>query len=233
MTDVSLGRGAALNALRLIGFIVALLAPATIGGVLPMAARAQAVLPRASFQTVEVRGNRRIEPDTIRLYAGIEPGASVTPEDLNLAARKIFATGLFADVNVSPEGAKLVITVRENPSINRINFEGNSVLDDDALLAVITSRPRRAYTRGAAEADAQLVIEAYRRSGRYGSEVTPKIIEQPDNRVDLVFEIFEGEVTEVNGITFVGNSKISDRRLRSAIQTWEANLRSFLFSSDN
>jgi outer membrane protein insertion porin family len=190
-------------------------------------------LPSARFTEIEVRGNRRIEADTIRLYAGIEPGQTVTPEELNLAARRIFATGLFSDVNVLPEGGRLVITVVENPTINRIAFEGNDVIDDELLATTITARPRRAYTRGLAEADAQLIIEAYRRSGRYGAEVTPKIIEQPDNRVDLVFEIVEGTTTEVASITFVGNTAISDRRLRRAIQTSEAGLLSFLFTSDN
>lgn len=182
---------------------------------------------------IEVRGNRRIEAETIRLYTGLAPGQTATAEELNLAARKVFATGLFSDVNITAEGSRIVVAVAENPTINRINFEGNDVLDDEALLAIITSRPRRAYTRGSAEQDAQLLIENYRRSGRYGAEVRPVIIEQPDNRVDLVFEIFEGETTEVQSITFVGNDKISDRRLRRAIETSEAGLLSFLFNTDN
>lgn len=222
------GRGTAGDMLRMVALVVSVLLLSTTSGVFPGEALAQGVV-----REVAVEGNRRIEADTIRLYAGLEPGAAATPEALNLAARRIFATGLFADVSVVPEGARIVIRVRENPTINRISFEGNDVVDDEALLAAITSRPRRAYTRGAAEQDAQLIIETYRRTGRYGAEVTPKIIEQPDNRVDLVFEIVEGKVTEVVGITFVGNTKISDRRLRRAIQTSEANLLSFLFTSDN
>ncbi|HEU0220725.1 MAG TPA: outer membrane protein assembly factor BamA [Paracoccaceae bacterium] len=234
MRDRLRGRLAAVPLLRLMGFLVAGLLVATICGSSPAPVRAQVATPaRVTISEIEVRGNRRIEAETIRLYAGINPGQTVTAEELNLAARKIFATGLFADVNVVPEGTRLVITVAENPTINRISFEGNDVLDDEALQSAIASRPRRAYTRGAAEQDAQLIIETYRRAGRYGAEVTPKIIEQPDNRVDLVFEIFEGEVTEVVAINFVGNTKISDRRLRRAIQTREANILSFLFTSDN
>lgn len=205
---------------------------ACVGFSADIAPRAEAQTA-ARFSAIDVTGNRRIEPETIKIYAGIETGTRVSPEDLNLAVRRLYATGLFSNVELQQQGGRLVIQVQENPSINRINFEGNSVLDDDELLAVINSRPRRAYTRGAAEADAQLVIEAYRLSGRYGAEVKPVIIEQSDNRVDLVFEVFEGEVTEVQAITFVGNSEISDRRLRRAIQTSEAGLLSFLFSSDN
>ncbi|WP_170317701.1 outer membrane protein assembly factor BamA [Paroceanicella profunda] len=194
---------------------------------------AQSIQSTQRFDTIDVRGNRRIEAETIRLYSGLEAGKAFSAEDLNLASRKIFATGLFSDVNVQPSGGTVVITVTENPTINRISFEGNDILDDDTLNTIINERPRRAYTRGGAEADAQLIIDAYRQSGRYGAEVKPVIIEQPDNRVDLVFEVFEGEVTEVESITFVGNKQISSRRLRRSIQTQEANLLSFLFTSDN
>lgn len=217
-------RGMARGAL--IGLAVALALP--IGGATPVPAQTA-----VRVGAILVEGNRRIPAETIRLYSGLQPGQTATPEQLNLAARNIFATGLFRDVRIEPRGGQVVITVAENPSINRISFEGNDVLDDDALAAVITSKPRHIFTRGSAEQDAQLIIEAYRRSGRYGAEVRPVVIEQPDNRVDLVFEIVEGDVTEVQGITFVGNEKFSDRRLRRAIQTSEANLLSFLFSSDN
>ncbi|RMF39668.1 MAG: outer membrane protein assembly factor BamA, partial [Alphaproteobacteria bacterium] len=206
---------------------------AAIGGTILLApAPAAAQIPSAVFREIVVSGNQRIPAETIRLYSGIETGKRVTAEDLNLAARNIFATGLFRDVNVTPEGGRLLIKVQENPSINRINFEGNDVLDDDALAAVITSKPRRIFTRGSAEKDAQLIIEAYRRAGRYGAEVRPVIIEQPENRVDLVFEIVEGKVTEVASITFVGNEHFSDRRLRRVIETSEAGFLSFLFSND-
>ncbi|MEM9198814.1 MAG: outer membrane protein assembly factor BamA [Pseudomonadota bacterium] len=215
-------------ALRLGALVLSLLAGFALA---PMPVAAQTAV---TVTEVVIEGNRRIPAETIVLYAAVEPGSQPTPEDLNLATRNVFATGLFRDVRITPgPGGRLVISVEENPTINRINFEGNDVLNDEALTAVITSRPRRIFTRGSAEADAQLVIEAYRRSGRYGAEVRPVIIEQPDNRVDLVFEIVEGRVTEIEGITFVGNEVFSDRRLRRAIATSEASILSFLFSSDN
>ena len=146
----------------------------------------------AVFSRVDVAGNQRIEADTIRVFAGIEPGQPVTPEQLNLAVRNLFDTGLFEDVQVMPEAGRLVITVVENPTINQIAFEGNDSLDDEELNAVVQLRPRLAYSVAAAEPDAQRIIDAYRAAGRYAAEVTPVIIRQPDNRVDLVFEITEG-----------------------------------------
>lgn len=194
----------------------------------PLGAQGSAV-----FSRVDVAGNQRIEADTVRVFAGIEAGEPVTPEDLNLAVRQLFATGLFEQVEVMPEAGRLVITVVENPTISQIAFEGNDSIDDETLTDAIELRPRLAYSVAAAEADAQRIIEAYRQAGRYAAEVTPKIIRQPDNRVDLVYEVFEGRVTQVQRINFVGNQVFSDARLRRVVQTNQANWLSFILGNVN
>ncbi|CAN5628659.1 outer membrane protein assembly factor BamA [soil metagenome] len=183
----------------------------------------------AVFSRIDVAGNQRIDADTVRVFAGIEPGQAVAPEDLNLAVRRLFASGLFQTVEVMPEAGRLVITVVENPTINQIAFEGNRRIDDETLGGSIALRPRQAYSVTAAEADAQRVIDAYRADGRFDAQVTPVIIRQPDNRVDLVFEIFEGRVTPIQRVTFIGNTVYSDARLRRVVETSQANPLSFLF----
>ena len=185
----------------------------------------------AVFSRIDVAGNQRIEADSIRVFAGIEPGQPVTPEQLNLAVRNLFDTGLFEDVQVMPEAGRLVITVRENPTINQIAFEGNYSLDDEELTEVVQLRPRLAYSVAAAEQDAQRIIDAYRAAGRYAAEVNPVIIRQSENRVDLVFEISEGRRTSVQRISFTGNRVFSDRRLRRVVQTNQSNWLSFVFGN--
>lgn len=185
----------------------------------------------AVFSRIDVAGNQRIEADTVRVFAGIEPGTPVTPEQINLAVRKLYETGLFESVDVMPEAGRLVITVKENPTINRIAFEGNDSLDDEKLTAVVQLRSRLAYSVAAAEADAQRIVEAYQQAGRYGATVQPVIIRQSENRVDLVFEIEEGRPTNVQRINIVGNEAYSDRQLRRAIQSGQTNWLSWLFGN--
>ncbi len=183
-------------------------------------------------QSVIVRGNQRIEAETILAYLDLKPGQTVTAEDLNAGVRRLFDTGLFKDVQIVPTGNQLVIEVVENPSINEIAFEGNDALSDEDLQQIINLRPRLPFTVSAAEADAQAIIDVYRRTGRYGAQVEPVIIERSDNRVDLVFQIDEGEVTGVSAIDFVGNQVFSDRKLRGVIETSESGWLSFLRSTD-
>ncbi len=213
------------------GIVAGLLGPALWGGIGSGAfeARAQAERPSA---TVEVRGNRRIEAETVLSYMQLPTDRPVNAEDLNAAVRRLFDTGLFQDVRIIPSEDRIVVEVVENPSINRIAFEGNAKIDDEELQQIVQLRSRLPFTASAAEADAQRIIEVYRRTGRYGAEVEPVVIEREENRVDLVFEISEGPLTEVKSIDFVGNEAFSDRRLRRVIETKQAGLLSFLISTD-
>ncbi|MEM6660667.1 MAG: outer membrane protein assembly factor BamA [Pseudomonadota bacterium] len=186
----------------------------------------------AREQSVIVRGNRRIETETVLSYMSLREGQTVTAEDLNRAVRRLFDTGLFRDVQIIPGEDQLIVEVIENPSINKIAFEGNDALEDEDLEQIINLRSRLPFTVSSAEADAQAIIEVYRRTGRYGAEVEPVIIERSDNRVDLVFEITEGELTDVTRIDFVGNTVYSDGRLRGVIETAESGIFSAFFSSD-
>ncbi len=212
------------------------LAVAALLLIAPTGATAQLAAQQAAqgqlVTEVVVIGNRRIEAATVESYLALRVGDPMTEAGLNRSVRQLFDTGLFRDAAVAPDGGRLLVQVVENPSINRINFEGNDLISDEQLLGIITSRPRRPYTRSGAEADAQELTEAYRRTGRYGAVVEPVIIEQADNRVDLVFEIVEGNITEVYSINFVGNEVFSDRRLRNTIDTSESGLFSPFVNTD-
>ena len=176
------------------------------------------------FSDVRVEGNQRVDSGTVLRYAGIGAGQTVTAGQLNDAVQAVVNSGLFESVDVDPEGNVLVFRVREYPTINVISFEGNKRLKDEDLDAVVVSESRRIYSPAQAEADAAAIAEAYTTAGRISATVTPKIIRQSENRVDLVFEITEGRVVEVERLAFVGNRTYSDRRLRQVLQTKQAGL---------
>ncbi len=185
-----------------------------------------------AFSTIEVVGNQRIETPTILTFAGITRGQTLSAGDVNDAAQRIRASGLFESVAVEPRGATLTITVVEYPTINRVNFEGNRRLNDEELSAAVQSRERRVYNPAQAERDVAAIAEAYATQGRINATVTPRIIRRSDNRVDLVFEIFEGGLTEIEAIGFVGNRTFSDRRLRGVLETKQAGVLRALIGRD-
>lgn len=181
------------------------------------------------FSSVQVEGNQRIEAATIVAYTGIERGKTITAGELNDAYQKVLASGLFETVELEPRGGTLVISVKEYPTINEINFEGNRRIKDDALAKLIESTSRQVFNPAKAERDADIIVKAYSQQGRVAASVNPRIIRRSDNRVDLVFEISEGDTIEVERVSFVGNRIYSDRRLRRVLQTKQANiLRAFV-----
>ena len=193
----------------------------------PHAQRTQArphAAPDVAIRRVLVEGNQRIEPATITSYLLVRPGDTFDPERIDLSLKTLFATGLFADVQIEQRGADLVVSVIENPIINRVIFEGLRTLDEEDLEDEVQARPRSVFTPARAQADVQRIIEVYRRSGRFAAQVTPQVRELDQNRVDLIFEVDEGPVTGVRDINFIGNEVFSDRTLRDAIVTTESTL---------
>ncbi|MFZ5961643.1 outer membrane protein assembly factor BamA [Thalassococcus sp. BH17M4-6] len=195
---------------------------------LPYIAAAQSY----QFSNVSIEGNQRIEPGAILTFAGIGRGQTVSAAELNDAYQRILASGLFESVEIVPQGSTLVIRVVEYPTINAISFEGNRRIKDEDLQTVVQIQPRRVFNPSQAEADAAAIADAYLQSGRLAARVEPKIIRRSDNRVDVVYEIFEGAVTEVERIGFVGNQNYSDRRLRRVLQTKQAGIFRAIISSD-
>jgi outer membrane protein insertion porin family len=189
----------------------------------------------AAAQTVAsitVEGNRRVEAETIRSYFKPGPGGRLDQGHIDDGLKALIETGLFQDVKINQAGGKLVVSVIENPVIGRVAFEGNKKIKDEQLTAEIQSKPRGTLSRPMVQSDAQRIAEIYRHSGRYDVHVTPEIIEQPNNRVDLIFTIVEGEKTGIKSIEFIGNNTYSSYRLRDVIKTRESNLLSFLGGAD-
>lgn len=184
------------------------------------------------FDSVKVEGNQRIESAAILNYAGIAKGQVVTAGQLNGAYQRILDSGLFESVELTPRGNRLDIKVVEYPTINRISFEGNARLKDDALESLVESKPRRVLNPTIAERDAARIAEAYSQSGRLAARVTPRIIRRSDNRADLVFEVFEGGISEVERVSFVGNQNYSDRRLRRAVDSKQAGILRAIIKKD-
>ncbi|MGI9493222.1 MAG: POTRA domain-containing protein, partial [Geminicoccaceae bacterium] len=184
------------------------------------------------IEQIVVQGNQRIEEATVKSYLTIGVGASFEPGALDQSLKNLFASSFFDDVSLVREGNTLVVKVVENPIINRIAYEGNQRLEEAVLETEIQLRPRVVYTRSRVQNAVGRILELYRRNGRYAATVEPKIIRLPENRVDLVFEINEGPLTEVGRIAFIGNEAFSDSTLRDVIQTQEAAWYNFLTSND-
>ncbi len=184
-------------------------------------------------QRIEVEGNQRIEETTVLSYMVIREGQPFTQALVDQSLKTLFATGLFADVQIEQTNGTVKVKVVENPIINRIGFEGNSKISQKTLEEEVQLKPRMVFTRAKVQSDVQRIIEVYRRGGRFAAQVEPKTVQLAQNRVDLVFEINEGPTTGVSRIIFIGNKAFGDSTLREKIATAESVWWNFLQSNDN
>src|SRR5215469_1391847 len=181
---------------------------------------------------IVIEGNRRVDADTIRQYFKPGPGGRLDADAINEGIKALYASGLFEDIRISRQGGRLIVSVTEAAVIDRVAFEGNLHIKDEQLLQEIQSKPRGALSRPVVQADTERIIEIYHQTGRFNVTVTPEFIQRPNNRVDLIFKINEGDKTGVKEINFVGNHAFSDWRLKDVIKTSASSFLSFLQTTD-
>ncbi len=216
-----------ISPLKLRQSIFMLLIIITTEVILPKVGNAEDIIGK-----IVVQGNERIETETVKSYLSISSGDIFSVKQINSSLKALFATGLFADVAMRRDGQALIVSVVENPIINRVAFEGNKRITDENLALEIQLRPRVVYTRTRVQNDVQRLAEIYRRSGRFAVTIDPKVIQLTQNRVDLIFEIDEGPITGIRRISFVGNKAFDDSDLRDQIRTRESAWWRILTSDD-
>lgn len=187
-----------------------------------------AAFAQGVIKNIEIEGNRRVEPETVRSYLQFNVGDAYNAGKVDASIKALFATGLFANVSIQPKGSTIVVSVKENPIINQVAFEGNSEVDTATLAGEVQLKARSVFTRAKAQADVQRILDVYRRQGLFAASVEPKLIQLEESRVNLVFEITEGSATKVKGINFVGNHAFTDSQLRDVISTTQVGWFDFL-----
>lgn len=204
--------------------------PASSQPASPVSAPQQRVI-----RSISVQGAQRLEADTVRSYAGLNPGDTYDTEKLDAAIKALYETELFADAQIQgADTGNIILVVRENPVINRIVLEGNKRIKDDKILPEIRLAPRQIFTRSKARSDVERIIELYKRQGRFAAQVEPKVVQLDQNRVDLVFEITEGDKSKVRAINIIGNEQFDDGRLRKEMYTRQSGgVLGFLKSNDS
>lgn len=185
-----------------------------------------------TISRIEITGNQRTDPNTIRTYMAIKERDDASAASMDAAVRALFKSGLFRDVDMSESAGILTVSVKENPIINRVAFEGNTEIDSDKLKDEIRIAPRSLYTLSKVQDDLGRVYQLYRSKGYFSAKIEPQIIERDQNRVDLIFKITEGPDSGIRRIDFIGNKAFSASDLRGQIFSVEQAWFNFLTNND-
>ncbi len=193
---------------------------------------AVSVAQAAVVSSIDVRGNQRIDAQTVRDYLTIKPGKNFTPNDIDESVKRLFGTGLFSDVSVNQVGGTLVVQVTEYQIVNQVLFQGNKKIKDAQLTGTVQLKPRGTFSPDQMDADVEAIRQAYSRIGRDDATVSARTMDLGDNRVNVVYEINEGGRTKIKAVNFVGNEAFSKRRLAEVISTKKSSVLSFVLRDD-
>lgn len=207
------------------------IAPAA-GGALSVQILAATSAHAAVVTSISVRGNQRVSEQTIAEFVGYRSGRNYSDSDINDAVRSLFRSGLFSNVSVVTSGSSLVVTVEEFATVNQVLFQGNRRLDDDRLRTVVQLGPRSRFEQVTLDSDVEAIVQAYSRTGRSDVTVNASVVDIGENRVNVIFQISEGDRTRIARINFTGNNAFGDRRLQAVISTKQSNPLSWFTRTD-
>jgi outer membrane protein insertion porin family len=184
---------------------------------------------------IRVEGTRRVEPGVVRNSISSKKGAPFDATKVADDIRALWKLGYFEDIQVQvdtqPKGVILIVKVVEKPSIREVRVVGNKELSNDDLKDVVDIKAYSILDRAAVKRNLKKLQDKYVEKGYFLAEIESKILEQSDNQVDVVFEINENAKVMVKRITFVGNQHVPSEDLRSAMQTSEGDILSFITGS--
>ncbi|MDR6430821.1 MULTISPECIES: outer membrane protein assembly factor BamA [Brucella/Ochrobactrum group] len=186
----------------------------------------------AVVNRIEVRGNARVDAQTVRDNIGIQPGKAFNANDIDEAVKRLYAMGLFSDVRINQSGSTLVVHVDERSVVNNVLFQGNKKIKDPDLARAVQLKARSPYDAATMEADKEAIKGAYAHIGRSDAIVNARTVDLGQGRVNVVYEITEGGRTKIADINFVGNNAYGSRRLRDVISTKRSNPLSWLTRND-
>ena len=157
---------------------------------------------------IKVEGLQRIDPGLIFNNIPFEIDDLIEDIDFSKSISLIYKTGQFKDVAIEREGQVIIISVRERPIINEINFHGTESFQPEALktgLSLMNLASGLIFDNGdIAKAERELTNQ-YLSQGKYTTSVRGEVVPLERNRVDINFYIEEGRLSRIKDIAIVGN----------------------------
>ena len=176
-----------------------------------------------------VKNNDRISINTIKTYGDIKIGVDYSSDDLNNILKNLYETNFFKDISLKIEKNILVIDVMENKLIQKININGiKSSKIQDAILEGLSLKAKSPFIESQVERDLNKVKFSLSNEGYYFSTVTSDIENNPNNTVNLNFNIYLGDKVKISKIKFTGDKIVKNRTLRNLITVEESRFWKFL-----
>ncbi|MEW6021805.1 MAG: outer membrane protein assembly factor BamA [Pseudomonadota bacterium] len=170
---------------------------------------------------IRIEGIQRTEAGTVFTYLPVRVGETFDDEKSIAAIKALYATGFFKDIRLEEQNGVLVVLVEERPAINTVDFTGAKEFEKDMLVKALREigvGEAKIYDKSAVDRAEQELKRQYLSHGMYGVKITTTVTPIERNRVNVMFNVDEGEVARIKQINIVGNKVVSDKEIREILQ---------------
>ena len=167
---------------------------------------------------IVINGNERVSDETIILFSAVKLGDTINAEKLNQIVNSLYDSNFFDNISTSLNNQELTITVKESPIINKVEFQGiKSKTLVESLSKNLSLKSRSSYNTYQLELDKLQIQNQLKNRGYYYSKIKIFTNIKDNNTLDLIYDINIGDKAKIKKITFTGNKKFKDSKLKSII----------------
>ena len=174
------------------------------------------------IKKVEISGNKRVNGETIKIYGDIHLNKDYSEQDLNKILTNLYSTNFFEDVKIQLSNGVLIVKVTEYPVINELLILGEeNNRYKNQILELIHLKQKDSFIKNRLTEDVEIIKKLYSSAGFNFVKVNTKIRKIDKTNLDLIFEIDKGKATRISKISFTGDKKVREKRLRDIIASEE------------
>ena len=175
-----------------------------------------------NYEKIIVNGNQRISNETILIFSEIPENKSLDENSTNQILKKLYKSGFFKDITVKIENNNLIINVLENPIIQTVYIEGiKRKKTESDLYKLLSLKNRSSFNSNSIEVDEFAILSYLKNKGYYFSKINSSYQDLGDNKIDLFYKIDLGKKAKISKISFIGDKRFKDSKLRSIILSEE------------
>jgi outer membrane protein insertion porin family len=184
---------------------------------------------------MRVEGLQRISEGTVFNYLPINIGDTVDHIRISEAIRALYSQALFDDIEMRHDGDTLIIAVKERPSIESFEIEGNKDIKTEDLMESLRGvglAKGRTFDRSTLDNVAMFLREQYYDRGKYGVKIDSNVEERPNNTVRIKIDVAEGDRAKIRQVNIVGNTSFDEDEIREGFTLDTGNWLSWIRQDD-
>ncbi len=184
-----------------------------------------------TINEIIVTGNTAFNASTIITYSRLKKGqeVSIGGEKIGEAVKKLWKSNLFSAIdiyfiNITPDNkVDIEINLSDLPELNEVKIQGVKKGKKDEILDENNLKQRVKVTENLVTTTKNYLTNKYKKKGFLNTKVnviTSAV--QNDSvekqRVNMLINIDKGNKVKIKSISFNGNEKLSDKKLRKAMK---------------